>query len=255
MLITPLAGLLSRVVIVDEKFRPAGLITDKDLLRYVTTETSGKPLDEIAASTMVSKPPVTVSESTPVHIAAKEMINLGISSLVVVDGDEFLTGIATKTDLCIYYASKGRGRYKVEAYMTKGPVTASASQPVFYAAHLMNEHKISRIPIVNDKLEGIVTLSDIAEVSPILIPKSIMEKSRPVFMKGAVVPARSIHLLTLRDVMTADPITISLSADLADAAKLMTTHKISGLPVLNRKKQLVGIVTKTDITKAAASIR
>ncbi len=246
---------ISRVVIVNERFKPVGIITDKDLLRHVTTDTSGKALDELPISTVMSKPPVSVAESTAVHVATKKMIDLGISSLVVVDGNETLTGIVTKTDLCMFYASNGRGRHRVEEYMTKELVMAHASQPVFYAAHLMATHKLSRIPIVNDRLEGIITLSDMAAVSPALSPRTIVAKSRPLLMKGMIVPAKSVHLLTIRDIMTRDPITISSNADLADAAKLMITHRISGLPVLNKRKQLVGVVTKTDIGKATASIR
>jgi CBS domain-containing protein len=39
-------------------------------------------------------------------------------------------------------------------------------------------------------------------------------------------------------------------ADLTDAAQIMSNNRISGLPVVNSLDNLVGIVTKTDITKA-----
>jgi len=40
--------------------------------------------------------------------------------------------------------------------------------------------------------------------------------------------------------------------ELAQAAKLMLVHKVSALPVVNR--ELVGIVTKTDIVRASSSL-
>ncbi len=94
-----------------------------------------------------------------------------------------------------------------------------------------------------------------AVFSPALNPRALLAKPQPLLMKGMIAPARSVHLLTIGDIMTNDPITISPDADLAEAAKLMITHRISGLPVVKKKKQLVGIVTRTDITRATASVK
>jgi IMP dehydrogenase len=55
--------------------------------------------------------------------------------------------------------------------------------------------------------------------------------------------------------MTANPISIDKDANLADAAKLMAKHNISGLPVTENTGKLVGIVTKSDITRATASLK
>lgn len=55
--------------------------------------------------------------------------------------------------------------------------------------------------------------------------------------------------------MTADPISVNEDADLADAARLMTKNGVSGLPVINTAGKLVGIVTKSDLTKAVASLK
>jgi len=50
--------------------------------------------------------------------------------------------------------------------------------------------------------------------------------------------------------MKHSPITVTRDADLTDAAQIMSNNRISGLPVVNSVDNLVGIVTKTDITKA-----
>jgi acetoin utilization protein AcuB len=49
--------------------------------------------------------------------------------------------------------------------------------------------------------------------------------------------------------MTENPKTISHTASLIDAARLMLTHKISALPVLD-EENLVGIITESDIFRA-----
>jgi acetoin utilization protein AcuB len=47
--------------------------------------------------------------------------------------------------------------------------------------------------------------------------------------------------------MTPQPITISPEATLAEAAQVMLKHKISGLPVVDKQENLVGIITESDI--------
>jgi len=53
----------------------------------------------------------------------------------------------------------------------------------------------------------------------------------------------------LRDIMTTDVITISSKANIIDAKKLMDSHKLKRIPVVDRGK-LVGIVTKRSLEKA-----
>jgi CBS domain-containing protein len=52
-----------------------------------------------------------------------------------------------------------------------------------------------------------------------------------------------------QDIMTPSPLTIDMNANIGDAPKVMLRNGISGLPVVNGKGDLVGIVTKTDITR------
>ena len=47
--------------------------------------------------------------------------------------------------------------------------------------------------------------------------------------------------------MTRNPLTIGQEATIAEAAQIMLEHKISGLPVVDGRGQLVGIITESDI--------
>jgi CBS domain-containing protein len=51
--------------------------------------------------------------------------------------------------------------------------------------------------------------------------------------------------------MTRSPLTVSINTDLSDAARIMIRNRISGLPVVNNKGLLSGIITKTDIVRTA----
>jgi CBS domain-containing protein len=52
------------------------------------------------------------------------------------------------------------------------------------------------------------------------------------------------------DVMTTGAATVPADAVLAEAARLMAEHRISGLPVVDGEDQLVGIITENDFLRA-----
>lgn len=59
--------------------------------------------------------------------------------------------------------------------------------------------------------------------------------------------------MIVKNVMTKDPICVVSDASLTDAKALMNKHKISKLPVIDKEKNLVGILTKNDLAKAGPS--
>jgi len=55
------------------------------------------------------------------------------------------------------------------------------------------------------------------------------------------------------DVMTSEPTTISAEATLRDALNLMNEHHIMHLPVLSKRKHLIGIISDRDCRQALNS--
>jgi CBS domain-containing protein len=55
------------------------------------------------------------------------------------------------------------------------------------------------------------------------------------------------------DLMALEPVVILAEAGLADAAKLLERHHISGLPVVDRAGTLVGVISQTDLLRARAT--
>ena len=51
------------------------------------------------------------------------------------------------------------------------------------------------------------------------------------------------------DVMTPDPVCISADASITDAIRLMLERKFSGLPVVDARGALAGIVTEGDLVR------
>ena len=58
-----------------------------------------------------------------------------------------------------------------------------------------------------------------------------------------------------RDIMTKDVITARPEDGVEETARIMVEHKISGIPVVNEEKQLLGIVSETDMMIRAGDLQ
>lgn len=56
-------------------------------------------------------------------------------------------------------------------------------------------------------------------------------------------------MLKAKDIMTKDVITVKPGATVEDLARLLMEHKISGVPVVDDEKKIVGIVTENDLIR------
>ena len=104
------------------------------------------------------------------------------------------------------------------------------------AQEIMTEHNIKRLPVLKGgKLVGVISKEDILRASP---------------SKATTFSIGEINYLLARTkvskIMTKDPITISSTALLEEAATLMRDHDVGFLPVVDDGK-LVGIITESDI--------
>ena len=53
--------------------------------------------------------------------------------------------------------------------------------------------------------------------------------------------------IQVSEVMTKNVITISPDATMEDAAQIMIDKKVGGLPVVQEKTKLIGLITETDV--------
>ncbi|MGE0682695.1 MAG: HPP family protein [Candidatus Binatia bacterium] len=76
--------------------RLAGVISDRDLLRFMIREPQW---GTAAVAEIMKADPITVNPDTPLSAAVAEMLNRRINCLPVVDADNRVVGILTSTDL------------------------------------------------------------------------------------------------------------------------------------------------------------
>jgi CBS domain-containing protein len=122
---------------------------------------------------------------------------------------------------------------KVSQYMSRSVVTIGPDTEFHRAFDLMRSRRIHHLPVVTgDKVVGIVAERDL-----LLAAANFGTAEVPV-----------------GEIMRGPPVCVSENALLKQAARLLVVKHIGSLPVLNGRKQLVGMITETDIFKLAAGM-
>jgi CBS domain-containing protein len=124
---------------------------------------------------------------------------------------------------------------KVKDVMHKGVDWVSPETPVTEIARLMQTHDIGCIPIgENDHLIGMVT-------------------DRDIVCKGLASKDFNAAKTTARDVMTEGIHCCREDDDLAKAVHHMEKLKVRRLPVINKSKRMVGIISLGDVGQSATA--
>jgi CBS domain-containing protein len=124
---------------------------------------------------------------------------------------------------------------KIKDIMSAPVYVVSPDETVARARNLMLRHKIGRLVIIEDnKPIGMVTKKDIVKR---------LNQAEPQWRR------RPIDDIPVRKVMTESLITIFPDATPRQLAELMTENNIGGLPVVNNKDEVIGIVTKWDLIR------
>lgn len=132
----------------------------------------------------------------------------------------------------------------VRKWMSKNPIVIEESASLSDAINLLKKHKIRRLPVMKKgKLAGIISDRDLKEASP---------------SKVTSLDIWELHYLMsnilVKTIMKKNVVTVSPDTTLERAAILMYDNKIGGLPVLDKKGKLVGILTEQDVFKALINI-
>jgi len=248
---------VKRVVILDKKI-PVGVITERDIAKKIY-ELGTKPINSVKAKEFIQKKIFALTKENSVQECAKMMKKHRISLVIIINADKTLGGIVTETDLVKVFLTKESSQIKISKIMKKEVITAETNDPILHVESLLLKYGISRVIIKrNQKPVGVITFRDFV---PAKIPQWIAESADPKevqeykFKKGLEeIHSNQMSYLfpfNATDIMSSNPITTEMNADVKDAITLMIKYNISGLPVVNKSK-LVGIITKSDIVSVLA---
>ena len=135
--------------------------------------------------------------------------------------------------------------------------TVGPHDTVEKVVHLMADHEVPAIPVVNDggRCVGIVTESDLVigdDERDLRLPHMISLFGGVVFLeplKRFEDRLRKAAAGDVSDMMSADPVTVDADATPREAARIMSEHKHNRLPVVEHGR-LVGMVTRVDVLDA-----
>jgi len=124
---------------------------------------------------------------------------------------------------------------KVSEVMSKKVIVVDIDEPVQIAAIVMREKDISGLVVLEDEnVVAVITLRDI--------------------VKKVVAENLSSRDVKVRDIMSSSIVTAQDDESLTDVAMRMAANDISRIPVLDKEKDLCGIITKTDMIKTMPAI-
>jgi CBS domain-containing protein len=120
---------------------------------------------------------------------------------------------------------------KVGEVMTKNPACCWPSNSALTAATTMQHKDTGVLPVIHDPftptLVGVVTDRDLC--------------------LHVVAGGRDPAHIWVSECMTEDPVCCTLEDDVLHALTLMKEHQVRRLPVVNMKREVVGIVTLSDL--------
>ena len=114
--------------------------------------------------------------------------------------------------------------------MTAGPRTIASSTSAADAAQSMKSEDVGSLPIVEgDRLIGMLTDRDI--------------------VMRVVAEGREPQSTTAGEIASRDLVTVDADQSLGEAARLMATHQVRRLPVVEEDGRLVGILAQGDVAQ------
>lgn len=253
-----LVSKISRIIVA-RKGKPLGIVSEKDLALFLLEDKTNRTMNEIPIEEIM-KGLVMINPNATIKQCATMMLDEKISSLAISAGDK-VQGVLTKTDLTKFYAENYVGKKTVGEFMASVYSWTYANDPLYKVLSKMIRKKISRIILRNENEEpiGVLSFKDLFKTALQSGNKKIIKEQKPnlsvtVFRKGFASESGFGKITQARDVMTGKIISVNYDDDLAKVCNILLGEKINGAGVLSARNRLIGIISKTDVAQAIATM-
>lgn len=135
-------------------------------------------------------------------------------------------------------------------------ITATPEMPIEEAVHLMTTHHISGLPVVDSTgaVAGMLSESDLLRRTE--LGTAERWPAWRAWLAGRGRAARDYvrsHARRVGELMTAPVVSVTPQTDLAEVVALMESRRIKRVAVIHESR-LVGILTRSDVIRALASL-
>ena len=131
----------------------------------------------------------------------------------------------------------------IKEWMSRSVITLESDKSLNEGLRLFKTRVISMLPVLKEgRLVGIVTDGDIKKASP--SDATTLDKFEMTSLMDTV---------RIESVMSAPVVTVQSDHTVDEAAGIMLAKSISGMPVLDGKGRMTGIITKSDVFRCFVS--
>ena len=220
-----------------------GVVAERDLLAW---KAEGRSLDgpEDKVRAAMSSPAILATPDEGIAEACARMISARVSCLPVVQHGK-LVGIVTSTDLlgrhvAMGFGGTGPGELTAADVMSSSALTASPDDMLLEAADVMAWAGVRHLPIVDEagKLVGILSERDLR--TALGVPSEALEHWASALGRDR----------TVGDIMTKSVESARPDQPLGQLVTMMVNGRVGALPVVDRERRPVGIVSYLDILRA-----
>ena len=186
-----------------------------------------------------SRQTINVTQEESLLDAASLMSERNFRHLPVITSRGTIVGIVSAQDIIdtLNLASISQGTafdvikaldLPVQRIMRLHPIVVEKGDDLLTATKKMTHNNISALPIIDEKgiVQGIITLRDLVSLIGI--------SSEPMNLQ-------------VSELMTTNVTCIELESPISKAVQLMSEKRVRRLPIISRKRELLGVLTNRDI--------
>ena len=220
-----------RRLLVTNKDKMGGIITMRQIARVLGTRKSlGMPASSLHVASATSDSVIKVLPDMDVQDAMVLLQKTGV--LVAMDGEKVLGWVRPREILAAVKASG------MASEAMRFPLTSNPNDRLVHARRMMLDRGVGRLPVVEaGRLVGIISERDVAKS---------LRAFRDLNDTASKQYARIFNIL-VSDVMTHDVLYVYADTPLDEVKKIILTENRGGLPVLSRRDEVVGMITRRSI--------
>ncbi len=228
-----------RRLLVTNKDKLGGVITTRQIARVLGARKSlGMPASSLHVASATMDSLIKVLPDMQVDDALALMQKTGV--LVVMDGEKVMGWVRPREVLTAVKVSGTAGD------AMRVPLTVNPNDRLVHARRMMLDRDVGRLPVVEGgRLVGIISERDIARS---------LRAFRDLNDTASKQYARIYNIL-VSDVMTHDVQYVYVDTPLEEVKRIILEEDRGGLPVLNHREEVVGMITRRSILDYLARTR